>query len=132
VHGLGESVPLLALRDALQVSWDRLTAHLGASSPDNPSLGQCYPTSWVVQRFFPESEIVQGVVVSAAGEDMHFWNLFPGDVHVDFTWQQFPHGASVREWWVREREGLGDGPATTERCHLLLARVQAALLGTAS
>lgn len=122
---------LLALRAALEASWDAGTSYLGASSAQYPALGQCYPTSWVVQYYFPQSEIVEGLVVSAAGEDAHFWNVFPGDVHVDFTWQQFPPGAVVRRWWVREREELGDGPETVQRCQLLLSRVQAALRGSA-
>lgn len=128
---VSQGVSLLVLRSALEASWDARTSHQGAASPGNPALGQCYSTSWVIQQYFPESEIVEGLVASDGREDVHFWNVFPGDVHVDLTWHQFPLGTAVHRWRVRHRDCLGDGPQTVERCQLRLGRVRAALGATA-
>jgi hypothetical protein len=41
---------MLRLREALEASWDGLTAYGATEKAGNPALGQCYPTAWVVQR----------------------------------------------------------------------------------
>ena len=115
---------MLRLREALESAWDSRTSYRHVTAPGNASLGQCYPTARIVQHYFPESEIVQGLVATTTAEEVHFWNLFPGEVHVDLTWQQFAAGSSVRSWTVRDRETLGDSRETRERCALLLSRVQ--------
>lgn len=117
---------MLRLRDALEASWDRRTANLGAEKAGNPALGQCYPTSRVVQHYFPGTEILKGTVRTDQGEELHFWNglRVGGDwYHIDLTWQQFPAGSMVREFVALDRENLGDRPATIQRCDLLLGRV---------
>lgn len=56
----------------------------------------------------------------------HFWNglLVDGVLyHIDLTWQQFPPGSSVREFKILDRDNLGDGSETIERCDLLRQRV---------
>ena len=55
-------VDLPHLREALEAFWDEKTSYLAANKAGNPSLGQCYPTSRVIQHFFPETEIVKGNV----------------------------------------------------------------------
>ncbi len=82
----------------------------------NPALGQCYPTSWVVQQFFPKTEILMGKV----------WNglLVNGVLyHIDLSWQQFPMGSSVREFQILDRRSLNVSQGTIERCEILLQRV---------
>jgi len=127
------SLPLVTLprlRSALEASWDRSTAYLGAHRPGNAALGQCYPTSRVVQWFFPHLEIASGEVDTGSGLEAHFWNLDPASKpagHVDLTWQQFPEGSKVVRFAVLDREQLNDSPPTVERCKLLLDRVLSTL-----
>lgn len=119
-------IDMLKLREALEASWDSETSYLNVSEKGNPALGQCYPTSWLVQHFFPETEIVEGQVWTGKSSEKHFWNvLVVGgvDYHIDLSWQQFPVGSSVRSYKIRDRETLGDSQKTIDRCQLLLKRV---------
>jgi len=117
---------LLKPRETIEASWDEQTAYLGVKQEGNPALGNCYPTSWVVQHFFPETEIIKGRVWNGTEEETHFWNgLMAGGTmyHIDLSWQQFPAGSSVRSHEVLDRNNLGDGEDTIRRCKLLLSRV---------
>lgn len=118
---------LLQLRHAIEMAWRPDTANGQVSQAGNPALGQCYPTARVVQHFWPETEIVEGVVVTPKGTEKHFWNVLQmngKDMHIDITWQQFPHGSFVSQWKVRDRTTLDDRPQTIHRVELLLERVQ--------
>jgi len=120
------SPDLLRLREALEASWDEKTSFGAVLKRGNPALGQCYPTSRVVQFFFPETEIVKGHVWNGKALEIHFWNLL--DVrgalyHIDFTWQQFPAGSTVRDYKILDRNNLGDSPPTIARCELMKQRV---------
>lgn len=120
------AVTLRQLRSALEASWDRRTAYLGAWRPGNPALGQCYPTSRVVQWFFPRLEIASGEVDTGSGFEAHFWNIDPACQparHVDLTWRQFAAGSKVARFDILDREALDDTPLTVARCELLLRRV---------
>ncbi len=89
-------------------------------------MGQCYPTSRVVQHYYPETEIIKGKVCAGKKLDVHFWNGFRiGDdwYHIDLSWQQFPAGSMIQEFVVVERQELNDSEATKQRCALLLKRV---------
>lgn len=122
----GKKYSLLQIREALEASWDKQTSYQSVAEPGNPALGQCYPTSRVVQFFFPETEIVKGRVRNGDREDIHFWNtLRVGDqiYHVDLSWQQFPTGSSVIDFVFLDRNNLGDGQDTIRRCNLLRERV---------
>ncbi len=119
-------IDLLDLREALEASWDSQTSYLNVSEEGNPALGQCYPTSWVVQSFLLDTEIVEGQVWTGAKAEKHFWNvikvgeaLYP----IDFTWQQFPANSKIQSYKIRDRDKLGDGPETVKRCQLLRNRV---------
>lgn len=117
---------LSRLGAALERSWDRRTAYLGASRSGNPAFGQCYPTARVVQWFFPETEIASGKVDTGSGIEAHFWNVersAGGLIHIDLSWQQFPRGSRVTEFELLDRSALGDSPPTVARCRLLLERV---------
>jgi hypothetical protein len=121
---------MLELREALEASWDEATSYGCVSEPGNPALGQCYPTSWVVQQFYPEVEIVEGEVWTGKTVEKHFWNILlsqGNEYHIDFSWRQFPAGSAVRSFMIRDRETLDDGPATIKRRELLLQRVTAYL-----
>jgi len=121
------NISLLDLREALEASWDAATSYGGVCEEGNPALGQCYPTSRVVQHFYPEFEIVEGEVWTGLNTESHFWNVLivaGSEYHIDLTWQQFPAGSVVRGFRMRDRATLGDGPATIERCDLLRDRVE--------
>jgi len=98
---------MLRLREALAASWDKRTAYLEVELVGNPALGQCYPTSRVVQRYYPETEIIKGKVWTGETADVHFWNgLRVGDdwYHIDLSWQQFPAGSVIQEFsWCMRR-----------------------------
>ena len=119
-------VDLLRLREALEASWDEKTSYLAVKEKGNPALGQCYPTSRVVQHFSPETEIVKGKVWNGKEIETHFWNVLKVKdnlYHIDLTWQQFPQGSKVREYTILDRNQLGDSEPTVKRCELLLERV---------
>jgi hypothetical protein len=117
---------LLQLREALEASWDDKTSFRAVKKKGNPALGQCYTTTWLVQQFFPEMEIIKGKVWNGTELEVHFWNGLPAKdklYHIDLTWQQFPAGSSVRDYEILDRINLGDGPTTVKRCQLLKQRV---------
>jgi hypothetical protein len=121
---------MLQLREALEASWAADTAYLKVYDEGNPALGNCYPTSRVVQHFFPETEIVEGWVWTGESSEKHFWNLLMSnghEYHIDLTWQQFPQGSLVKEYKIRDRETLGDGKETLRRIEILLHRVSSHL-----
>ena len=122
---------MLRLREALAASWDRRTAYLGVEQAGNAALGQCYPTSIVLQHFYPETGIIKGTVDTGKTIEIHFWNgIRAGNdlYHIDLTWQQFPKGSIVQEFSFIDRQDLKDGEATQQRCALLLIRVNEYLL----
>lgn len=121
-----KTIDLLRLREALEASWDEKTSYQAALRKGNPALGQCYPTSRVVQHFFPEMEIVKGKVWNGKETETHFWNglMVNGTLyHIDLCWQQFPSGSSVSEFKILDRNALGDSAQTIKRCDLLRQRV---------
>jgi hypothetical protein len=119
-------IDMAQLREALEASWDSKTSYQSVLEKGNPALGQCYPTSRVVQHFFSDTEIVEGQVWTGRSTEKHFWNLLEVNgvmYHIDLTWQQFPHGSKVLNYKIRDRNGLGDSQKTTDRCELLRQRV---------
>ena len=118
---------MLRLREALEASWDKQTSYQNVEQAGNRAYGQCYPTSRVIQHFYPAAEIVNGNVWTGEREEVHFWNALPvGDAwfHIDLSWQQFPAGSVVREFVILDRRNAGDSEATVQRCALLLTRVE--------
>ena len=117
---------MLRLREALAASWDKRTAYLEVEQTGNPALGQCYPTCRAVQHYYPETEIIKGKVWTGKAVDVHFWNgLRVGNdwYHIDLSWQQFPAGSTIEGFVIIGRRELNDSEATTQRCALLLKRV---------
>ncbi len=117
---------MLRLREALVACWDKRTAYLEVELAGNPALGQCYPTSRVVQRYYPETEIIKGKVWTGETADVHFWNgLRVGDdwYHIDLSWQQFPVDSVIQEFAILGRHELVDSHATMRRCELLFKRI---------
>lgn len=130
-----QEVDILRLRQALELSWQPDTAYRFVEESGNPARGQCYVTARVLQHYFPELEIIEGEVVTPNGSEKHFWNLLGSDgqeFHIDFTWQQFPHGSSVNSWQVCDRDTLNDSEQTVERFEKLLGRVAQSLVTTPS
>ena len=126
VSPLAATASLPQLEAALQASWVRQTAYLGAYQLGNPALGQCYPTSRVVQWFYPSLEIAAGQVDTGVSTEAHFWSVDQTLVppkHLDLTWQQFPAASQVLDFRIINRHSLGDSPPTIARCKLLLRRV---------
>ncbi len=123
-------VDLARLAKAIEACWDHRTAYRGITRPGNPGFGQCYPTSRVVQIFYPEVEIACGEVWTGSSTECHFWNIRgSGDdaEWIDLSWRQFPVGSVVQQFKLLDRRHLGDSPPTLERCALLLRRVLAHL-----
>jgi hypothetical protein len=123
---------LLQLREALEASWSKETAYLAVKKKGNPALGQCYPTSRVVQHYFPDTEIIKGVVWNGKEIETHFWNGLKANgilYHIDLSWQQFPAGSVVKSFRILDRNTLGDSEATVKRCKLLLEKVANYLTG---
>ena len=117
---------MLCLREALAASWDKRTAYFEVEQAGNPALGQCYPTSRVVQHYYPETEIIKGTVWTGETTEIHFWNgLRVGNdwSHIDLSWQQFPAGSTIEGFVIIGRRELNDSEATMQRCALLLKRV---------
>ena len=130
--GPNSRIDVARLKEAIEQSWDHRTAYQGVTRPDNPAYGQCYPTSRVVQHFYPEAEIACGDVWTCQGTERHFWNVIgTGDdaSWIDLSLQQFPPGSVVKTYEILDRNALGDSPPTVERCALLLRRVMACLRG---
>lgn len=124
---LDHDADMTNLREALEASWKPDTAYLEVATQGNPALGQCYPTSRVVQLYFPKMEIVEGQVRTDKSTEKHFWNVLiinGEEYHVDLTWQQFPTGSSVKSYEIRKRQTLGDGENTLMRVELLHSRVK--------
>jgi hypothetical protein len=122
-----QALTMLELRTALEASWSSETAYMHVYEKGNPALGNCYPTSRVVQHYFPKTEIVEGEVNTPKGIEKHFWNLLIAEnieYHIDLSWQQFPQGSYVTAYKSRDRHKLGDSQKTLNRVKLLLSRVQ--------
>jgi len=127
-------IDLLRLREALEASWDSETAYGGVKTPGNPAYGQCYPTSRVVQHFFPETEIAQGDVWTGERLEPHFWNIVDRDgtlFHIDLSWQQFPTGSAVKACHS-ETDQRWKTAETLKRVEMLLSRVMDRLIGGVS
>ena len=123
-------IDVLQVRDALEAAWGQDTSYQCAVQEGNPALGQCYPTSRVMQRFFPELDIVKGTVWTGGSLESHFWNILTVNEvthHVDLTWQQFPHGSRVTSFEILDRDCLQDSKQTVQRCDRLEERVIAHL-----
>jgi hypothetical protein len=73
---LTQKPTLLLIREALEASWDHKTSYLGVNQKGNIALGQCYPTSRVVQHFFPETEVVKGKVRNGNKIEVHFGTCY--------------------------------------------------------
>ena len=118
---------LTLFREALAASWGQDTAYQGRAAPGNPALGQCYPTSWLIQQLDPKWDIVRGTVTTPDAVHTHFWNALrcpDGQLrHLDLTWAQFEPGAQVREFDILDRMHLGDSAPTVARCQLLFGRI---------
>lgn len=130
---LTRHIDLTRLREALEASWSTQTSYGGVWAEGNPALGQCYPTTRVVQHYLPASEIVKGTVWTGTRHEVHFWSELAtehGAIAIDLTWQQFPPGSVVTNQEILDRHELGDSPSTVQRCDLLLASVQAYLRRT--
>jgi hypothetical protein len=116
---------LLALARSLRASWDELTAYQGKFDPANPSAGQCYPTSRVVEWFYPDYEVVRGEVLTQAGIEQHFWNVRVGSVDaqkIDLSWDQFPPASTIVRFEFLFSNAFADSAGTQGRCLLLLTR----------
>jgi hypothetical protein len=73
-EGTRISRQMFRLREALEASWDGQTAYRAVGRAGNPAFGQCYPTSRVVQHYYPATEIIRGKVWTGESEVIHFWN----------------------------------------------------------
>lgn len=117
---------LTTLRHAIEASWSEETAYHNVLEVGNPSFGQCLPTSFVINHFFPEIQMVCGKVLIDNKIEEHYWNaLMMNDnfYHIDLTWQQFPIGSKVLEFEIFDFNSLAKNSSAYKRSHLLLNRV---------
>jgi hypothetical protein len=116
---------MLELREALEASWDEATSYGCVSEAGNPALGQCYPTSWVVQQFYPEVEIVEGEVwtrsifgISCYPRGTNTTSIFRGGSSpLD---QQFAvSGFETERLWTMDRRRLNDVSCYSKESQLI-------------
>jgi hypothetical protein len=132
-HAISDQSFMLRLREALEAGWDAQTSYEAAEQTGKLALGQCYPTSRVVQHYYPATEIIKGKVWTGKTAEIHFWNgLLINEHwhHIDLSWQQFPAGSIIQQFVVLDRQHLGDSETAVQRCALLLRRVKAYLAKT--
>ena len=106
------------LQEAIRASWGADTSDDAAWSEDNPTLGQCAVTAYVMREHFG-GEILVAPVVPSDVNDHHLWNRLPSGEEIDFTFDQFKDGQTLGPHWVGEPT-----PDTLPRCALLSARVR--------
>lgn len=116
----------IKLRRAIELSWTKDTAYKYVFEEGNPSKGQCYVTSWLLQQFYPELEIYEGQVKTGVATEKHFWTVLKkngNEFVIDLTWQQFPAGSEIISKKHRDRDTLDDTEETIKRREILLNRV---------
>jgi hypothetical protein len=77
---------------AVRASWSAETcdpAAVGEWRPDNPALGQCGVTAFVVQDLFGGDLVLGEVHVDGRKVENHYWNRFGLGLDVDLTREQF-------------------------------------------
>lgn len=130
--GVMGTVPLEALRQALQSAWSADTSAAHGWSEDNCAKGQCAVTACVVQDYLG-GDILNTVAALPNGETIsHYFNVIDGET-VDLTKIQFPAGTYFSDPQPK-MEGLPSTrdyclsyDATRERYDLLSSRVAAYL-----
>ena len=95
--------------------------------PENPSQGQCVPTSLIIQDHIG-GEIMRGTVHLESGRtDSHYWNLV-GDKHLDVTAYQY--GPYVTQVTLKEpllvpvRDYVLGNADTNRRYELLKKKIE--------
>ncbi|MFL5844202.1 MAG: hypothetical protein ACJ762_05870 [Solirubrobacteraceae bacterium] len=106
------------LQEAIRASWGADTSDDPAWSEENPTLGQCAVTTYVMREYLG-GEILVAPVVPSDVNDHHLWLRLPSGEEIDFTFDQFTEGQTLGPAWVGEPT-----PDTLPRCELLLARVR--------
>ncbi|WP_063754849.1 alpha/beta fold hydrolase [Streptomyces sp. NRRL F-2580] len=101
---------LADLEAAIRAGWSAETsepAGLGKVpwTPENPAWGQCDITALVVQDLVGGDLVLGEVLHDGRPEGYHWWNLLPGGVRVDLTWEQFRRGETVTPGRVVKRPG---------------------------
>lgn len=84
------------LRAMLERAWcleTRSKNCTGPWTPETPSIGQCVPTTLIVQDEF--GGIILRTNASTAGA--HYFNRLPGGNYIDLTRDQFPQGTIFEE-----------------------------------
>jgi hypothetical protein len=134
VAGASEApLTLGQIEAAIRSSWgadtcDELDAALW--SPEHPSLGQCAATAYVVHDLLG-GKLLGAEVRNPDGtlQGHHYWNLFPGDLEVDLTLEQFTHGETVQPPDTMDR--IHDTPDPGAERYLILRDRVLRLLGRA-
>lgn len=106
------------LQSNLKKSWSKETCYepqRSMWSKDNPSLGQCFVTTLIVNDYFG-GEILKAKSSSGIS---HYWNRLNGE-DVDFTRSQFSNDEIFSEIVIVAREDLEEN----ERYEALKARVE--------
>lgn len=111
-----ENPALLKLRKQLELVWDAETS-LGGYTPEHPSVGQCVPTSLLVQELFG------GELLRVINKDIsHYFNRLPDGTEVVLTRDQFPVW-DPEPFVIRDREYLTKSESSMKRYNLLRSRL---------
>lgn len=121
-----------AVIEAIRSSWCADTMAEGDWNADNPSRGQCEPSSFVAWRCLGGDLVLGRVLVGGEQLEHHYWNRIDGD-DLDVTREQFGPEHVVEELRVLPSEFLAENiagmkPEMLRRIERMSADV-AALLG---
>jgi len=113
---ISDSPALIKLRKQLELVWDEQTSQGGYTS-EHPSVGQCVPTSLLVQELFG------GELLRVINKDIsHYFNRLPDGTEVDLTRDQFPIW-DPEPFVIRNREYLAKSESSMKRYNILRSRL---------
>ena len=108
------------LSNVLRKSWSKETHHPNFRkewSTQNPSIGQCAVTAFVVQDYF-------GGKLAYNRKHFHVWNILPDGEVVDLTREQFPQDADIEQEGITTREEIKEiDPTVMNRYKILKSKV---------
>lgn len=115
-----EKPTLEELKEALRFSWCRETAYKKKEwTPKNPAHTQCWPTVYVVHKYFG-GKIKVGIVKG----EKHLWNQLPNGQEKDLTEDQFSGKTTLPRGKVVDPRRVFARPWIFRRCKILEEKVE--------
>ncbi len=100
-----------AVIGAIRASWSAATCAEDDWQEDNPSKGQCEPSSFVAWRYLGGDLVLAKVLVGGEQVEHHYWNRIDGE-DLDLTREQFTNGEVVEEMRVLPSDLLAENMFT--------------------